>query len=108
MKIGTKIKEFLKEMFTSDPKRRAKNIEVLQTNLAALKTHFIKEAQKAGFTKPQAEFMWLFLSHSQHQHEYYHELGAWTTTVPITEGEFHAGYNERWPTLERWFGTPKP
>jgi len=31
---------------------------------------FIATARKAGFTGPQADFMWAYLSRNSHQHEY--------------------------------------
>jgi hypothetical protein len=65
-----KIKDLLGTLFESDGARSTRHLREVADSLDRGYTTFIEKARKAGFTGPQAEFMWTYMSLNNHVHEY--------------------------------------
>jgi hypothetical protein len=64
------MKKWLKSLFEPDYARTTRHMKEHAAELEAQYTEFIARARDAGFTGPQADFMWTYLSLNNHVHEY--------------------------------------
>lgn len=70
-------------VFESDHARSTRHLKEQAAELEAKYTEFVAKAREAGFTGPQADFMWSYLSLNNHVHEYrMPEIGLRPLTHP--------------------------
>lgn len=72
-----KLREILGGVFESDHARATRHLKEVAAASDAQYTEFVAKAREAGFTGPQADFMWTYLSLNNHVHEYRHPEGGW-------------------------------
>jgi hypothetical protein len=65
-----KVRELLGSLFESDRSRSTRHVQEVAAVLESGYATFIEKARQAGFTGPQADFMWQYVSLNNHVHEY--------------------------------------